>query len=498
MKNTTLLRNLISIVFLLYLFSCGAQMDQQENGSSGHELSLFEKKQSGARKSSSENVIPVSVAVPENLDFTYAASQAMPGVVHIRSTIRAEAPGGGRFLLPEPFRDFFGDEFHTPQPSPKQAAGSGVIISDDGYIVTNNHVVDNAEKIEITLFDNRSYEASVIGTDPTTDLALIKVDEDDLDFIEFGDSDAIEVGNWVLAVGNPFNLASTVTAGIISAKARNINILRERSAIESFIQTDAAVNRGNSGGALVDVNGKLIGINTAIATPTGTYAGYAFAVPVDIVKKVVDDLLNYGIVQRAYLGVYIRDVNAQLADEYDLDLSQGVFIDSIIPNSAAELANIKEEDVIVKIEDKNISSVPELQEIIGRQRPGDEIEITVVRNGNRKEITAELQNQQGSTAVVEKQEGKLMSKLGIEVVNLKDEEKAKYDLDGGVKVTTIIPGQISKRTDMREGFIITKVDKKPVKSVEQFIDVLKSKAGGVLVEGIYPGTDGTFFYAFGL
>ena len=478
--------------------SCTAQTDKNQNDRTGHELTTFEEKQTEAMRVKEQAEPRISGKVPAGLDFTSAAREAMPGVVHIRSTMREEEQGR-EYQIPEPFRDFFDDEFFKQRPGrPARAAGSGVIIAEDGYIVTNNHVVENAGKIEITLSDNRSYEATVVGTDPTTDLALIKIDEEDLDFIEFGNSDEVEVGNWVLAVGNPFNLASTVTAGIVSAKARNINILRERSAIESFIQTDAAVNRGNSGGALVDINGKLIGINTAIATPTGTYAGYAFAVPVDIVKKIVDDLLNYGIVQRGYLGVYIRDMNAQLADELDLDVTQGVYVDSIIPNSAAEKANIKKEDIIVNIEDKEIASVPELQEIIGRHRPGDEVDITVIRNGQQKKFVAELQNQQGSTSVVEKKTGQLMSDLGIEMEDLTEEEKSEYSIIGGVKVTKILPGQINKRTDMREGFIITKIDDRPVASVDRFVEILENKSGGVLVEGFYPGVEGTFYYAFGL
>ncbi|MCS7073317.1 MAG: trypsin-like peptidase domain-containing protein, partial [Bacteroidia bacterium] len=299
------------------------------------------------------------------MDFRSAAAQATPAVVHIKSTItkrnsRSSSPFGDDF---NPFREFFGDGFIQPQPT--DATGSGVILTADGYVATNNHVIENADKIEVILNDNRSYTATLVGTDPSTDLALLKINEKNLPFLKFGDSDKLEIGEWVLAVGNPFNLTSTVTAGIVSAKARSINILQDRFKIESFIQTDAAVNPGNSGGALINTKGELVGINTAIATKTGYFSGYSFAVPVNIVRKVMDDLMQYGEVQRGFLGIEIRDVNAELAKEKKLKDVKGVYVGKVNENSAAESAGLKEGDVITKIDEVKVNTASELQEQIG-------------------------------------------------------------------------------------------------------------------------------------
>jgi len=331
-------------------------------------------------------------------DFTTAAEKTVHGVVHIRSEFSGRTGGYDDFFAP--FRDFFGNPYGGD--NTYSGFGSGVIISNDGYIVTNNHVVDGAGNVNVTLNDNREFEATIVGTDPTTDLALLKIDAENTPFITFGNSDVVKIGEWVLAVGNPFNLTSTVTAGIVSAKARNINILGTAGAIESFIQTDAAVNMGNSGGALVNMNGELIGINAAIASNTGSYAGYSFAVPVNIVKKVVDDLLNFGVVQRAFMGVTIREVDSKLVKEKDLDMANGVYIESVSDNGGAKESGIREGDVIVSVDNFPVKTNSELLEIIGQHNPGDIVAVKVHRNGQDQDFRVELRNEAGNTAIAKK------------------------------------------------------------------------------------------------
>lgn len=444
------------------------------------------------------------------LDFTKTAENVVNAVVHIKSTQaftgRQESPNAFR-QLPDPFREFFGDPENSPffqdprgnGPQARVGTGSGVIINQDGYIVTNNHVVAEADDLEVTLYDNRTFKATVIGTDPSTDLALIQVKAKGLPALPLVNSDNVKVGEWVLAVGNPLGLNSTVTAGIVSAKARNINILREQFAVESFIQTDAAINPGNSGGALVNLEGGLVGINTAIASPTGAYAGYGFAVPANIVSKVVEDLLQYGIVQRGVLGVMIRSVDGGLAKEKGLDVTKGAYVDSLLANSAAAAAGIKPGDVIVEVEGKAIQSSPELQEMIARYRPGDKVSVKVDRQGKIKVFEVVLNNRQGSTALVEKPELKdALSLLGAEFETLSSDAARKLEIKGGVKVTKLYAGKIRKYTDMREGFIITKVDGRRVTSVEELAQALEGKDGGVMLEGVYEDIPGVRYYAFGM
>lgn len=442
-----------------------------------------------------------------SVDFTVAAAKTMPTVVHIKSTDNRTA-SRSPYPMQQPFDPFgfFGDDFFFPSPrgggqaEPQVASGSGVIISPDGYIVTNNHVVEDADEVEVVLYDKRSYQAKVIGTDPSTDLALIKIEEANLPALRLADSDRAKVGEWVLAVGNPFNLTSTVTAGIVSATGRDINILKDRSAVESFIQTDAAVNPGNSGGALVNIEGDLLGINTAIATPTGTYAGYSFAVPANIVQKVTEDLKTYGIVQRGYLGVTIREVTSALAKEKGLDVSQGVYIDSLTADGAAVQSGIHEGDVIVAIDGNSVHSASELQERIARHHPGDNVQVTVNRKGAEKILNVVLRNKQGTTASLDKSEigkTKMIEKLGAEFETLSANEAKKNKLKGGVQVTEIGTG-ILARTQMKEGFIITHVNGEVVNSVETLVKVLENKRGGIMIEGVYPGYSGSHYYAFGL
>lgn len=331
-------------------------------------------------------------AVP--FDFTEAAEMAMPAVVHI-SAAESETMANKRkqdSRSSDPFRFFFGDEWGGGMGGPqiKRGTGSGVIYSQDGYIVTNNHVVEFADEVEVTLFDNRQYNAKIIGKDPKTDLAVLKIEANDLPTLKSADSDLAKVGQWVLAVGNPFDLTSTVTAGIISAKGRDINIIDRRDAIEAFIQTDAAVNPGNSGGALVDAQGRLLGINTAIATRTGSFAGYSFAIPVNMMSKIVTDIIEYGSYQRGYLGISIMDLDSDEADNLGLAINQGVVVKGLEEASAAELAGIIPNDVIVAANGKTVKTAPELQEIVGRAKVGETVELTINRNGRTKNIPVVL------------------------------------------------------------------------------------------------------------
>ncbi|MFW6103590.1 MAG: Do family serine endopeptidase [Bacteroidota bacterium] len=448
-----------------------------------------------------------------HINFTEVAEKVMPAVVHIKSTrLQSTQPGRYRRELPDPFRDFFKDDwfrhffgppFEIPEPEqhgpqPRVGSGSGVIISEEGYIVTNNHVIENSDDIEVTLNDNRVFKARVVGIDPTTDIGLVQIKADDLTTIPLANSDEIKVGEWVLAVGNPFNLNSTVTAGIISAKARNINIFQDRSAIESFLQTDAAINPGNSGGALVNLQGGLVGINTAIASPTGAYAGYGFAVPSNLVDKVVQDLLRYGTVQRGFLGVLIRGVDGNLAREKDLEVTQGVYVDSLMENSAAGDAGIKPGDVILEVNGQSVKSSGKLLEIIGQKRPGDKVTLLVNRFGEKMEFEVTLRNQEGETRMVEKEEKAILDILGVNVEKIDRKTARKLDIPGGVKITRLYPGKLKSQTDIREGFIITKVNEQEVTNVDDFVELLEDKKGGVMLEGVYEDYPGTYYYAFGL
>ncbi len=323
-------------------------------------------------------------------DFVESAEKVMPTVVHIRAK-QTKAKKENTDSSYDMFKDLFGDNFGFGFGNPnKEGTGSGVIISKDGYIVTNNHVIDFADEIEVTLFDNREFKAELVGTDPSTDLAVLKIEAKELATLSLADSDRAKVGEWVLAVGNPFNLTSTVTAGIISAKGRNIQIMSDQSAIEAFIQTDAAVNPGNSGGALVDVDGNLLGINTAIASQTGSFAGYSFAVPVNIVKKVVDDIIKFGSAKRGFLGVNIADLDADLATELGIKITEGVYIVDLAPKGAAIRAGVLPGDVITAVNGKEVKSAPQLQELVGRMHPGDDVNLTINRKGNMKKISVRL------------------------------------------------------------------------------------------------------------
>jgi Do/DeqQ family serine protease len=443
------------------------------------------------------------------LDFTGVSKEVMNSVVHIKSTVTTRVPNQYRSPLDEMFGDdffrfFYGDpQSRSPQRSRPETfqqvgTGSGVIISSNGYIITNNHVIDQAEEIEVTLHNNDVYKAKVIGTDPSTDLALIQIKEDQLPALTLGNSDQVEIGEWVLAVGNPFNLNSTVTAGIVSAKGRNINIIDDKSAIEAFIQTDAAINPGNSGGALVNLNGELIGINTAIASPTGTYTGYGFAIPANIVSKVMEDFMKYGMVQRAYLGVMIRDINGDLIREENLKISEGAYVDSLVANSAAGEAGIQPGDVIVKVEDNSIVKSADLLEQIGRHRPGDDVNVTVNRKGKEMQFTVTLANQKGDKKLTAKTEQDILDVLGGTFETLDKKTAGQLGIEGGVVVRDLSAGLLKNETGIREGFIITGINNDKITSVEDLRKALKNQKGGVMLEGIYENYPGKIFFAFGL
>jgi serine protease Do len=375
------------------------------------------------------------------------------------------------------------------------ASGSGVIVSSDGYVVTNNHVVEEGDEIEITLNDKREYKAKLIGVDPSTDLALLKIEASKLPYMTFGNSDSLRVGEWVLAVGNPFNLESTVTAGIVSAKGRSIDILEGQDRIESFIQTDAAVNPGNSGGALVNTNGELIGINTAIITRSGRYEGYSFAVPANLVRKVIKDLRDYGAVQRGLLGVFIDEMTNEKAKDLGLTSVEGVYITRVSPGSGADDAGLRTGDVIVGINGVKTKTLPEMQEQVGRYRPGNSIAIDYIRKGKRKKTKVILKNKSNSTDIITASTSSLMEDLGLDVRELTRDEEKRLEVQG-VKVIRIYRGSRIERTNMDPGFIITKMDNQKVTSVEDLTELLEKAEGKVMFEGVYENYPGEYYYAF--
>jgi len=428
-------------------------------------------------------------------DFTIAAEMSIHAVVHVK-TKTPYPQQQMQFGFPsDPFFEYFFGRPERQQPQQqrempmREGSGSGVIISEDGYIVTNNHVIDNSKEIEVTLNDNRTFPAKLVGADPNTDIALIKIDAKDLSVIRFGNSDSLKIGEWVLAVGNPLNLTSTVTAGIVSAKARSIGISKAKMPIESFIQTDAAINSGNSGGALVNTRGELVGINTAIASRSGGFDGYGFAIPVSIVQKVVADILQYGIVQRALLGVNFKEIDAQLAKEKNLQTMSGAYVVNVIANGAAAEAGIKEGDVITKINNVEIKTGAQLQEQIGRYSPGDKISIAVLRDSKTLTFKAELKNSIGSTAVISSENS--IDMLGAEFNVLDAKTKDKLNLPYGVEIKSLKKGKL-QAAGVKAGFIIVKINNQAIRSVDEIEavldEVLKSSDQFKMfsIVGIYP------------
>ncbi len=464
-----------------------------------NQLNKSETAGTSAKATASRDVKLVSLPVSPaetGVNFVSAAEMTVPAVVHIKISYPVEQGYSN-----DPFFNLFFGGRQPASPSQPMAAGSGVIISADGYIVTNNHVVEHAEKIEVILNDKRSYQAALIGRDPNTDLALLKIKEKDLPYISYGNSDDIKVGEWVLAVGNPFNLTSTVTAGIVSAKGRNLNVLEGDhehgiSAIDSYIQTDAAINPGNSGGALVNTAGQLIGINAAIQSNTGSYAGYSFAIPVNIVKKVTADLLEYGEVQRAFIGISIADLDAQLAAEKHIKDLRGVYVRAVTDGGAGEEAGITEGDVIRKIADVEVNNVPELQEQLGKFRPGDKIMVTIERNGEEKVAGLTLKNNKGNTSLVKKEKSEVINILGAAFEQVSPEEMKRLNIKNGLKIVRLNGGKL-RAAGITEGFIITKIDKKEVNTLDDLKNDLENKEGGVLIEGTY-SNGMRAYYGFGL
>jgi Do/DeqQ family serine protease len=444
-------------------------------------------------------------------DFTVASELTVHAVVHVKTKAPRQQRGGDMFN--DPFFEFFfgpgqrGQQ--QPQQSPGEAqplgAGSGVIISQDGYIVTNNHVIDGATEIDVTLNDKRSFKAKLVGTDPSTDIALLKVDGKNLPFVKFGDSDNLKVGEWVLAVGNPFNLTSTVTAGIVSAKARNLGIIgtdrygrrTEKLSIESFIQTDAAINSGNSGGALVNTNGELIGINTAIASQTGSYAGYGFAVPTSIVQKVVTDLREHGVVQRALLGVSISDITTEIAKEKNLKTLNGALVGDVVSSGAAAKAGIKKDDIINEVNGVKVNSTAELQEQVSRYRPGDKITIGYIRNDKQMRANVSLTNAEGTMDVVST--NKFQQDLGAQLKPITDTVKEALGIDAGLEVV----GSSGKFREqgINQGYIILKINNRNMATVKDFENVYNDalKSNKTLnIAGVYPTTGRVTYYKIDL
>lgn len=448
---------------------------------------------------------------PGAVDFTQPATAALPAVVHIKTKTNARQVSNNLPRVQQsPFSDFFNDDLFNqffgrgPTYIPEQrASGSGVIISEDGYIVTNNHVVENADEITVTLNNKKTYKAKVIGTDPAYDLAVIKVEAAGLPFLLYGNSDDVKIGQWVLAIGYPLNLETTVTAGIVSAKARSLGLnkgTKNYSPVESFIQTDAAVNQGNSGGALVNTDGILIGINSAIASPTGYYSGYSYAIPVNIVKKVVDDLIKYGNVQRGFLGVSTvntNDITEEQKQRNELSFTgEGLVITEVATGSAAQDAGLKKGDIIKSVNGVAVSVPSELQELVTRYKPGDKVTIAYTRNGRDATASATLKNKMGTFDIV-KADNSAASKLGAEFVTLEEKKARGYGVTGGIIVKKIKEGALKDQTRMRDGFIIIKVNDKDVKNTEELNKAI-GDAKSITVSGFYPGYDALYDYPISL
>ena len=441
-------------------------------------------------------------------DFTQPSLAALPAVVHIKTKTNAkQVTNNLPRMRQNPFSDFFDDDLFNqffgggriniiPE---QQASGSGVIISDDGFIVTNNHVIEKADEINVTLNNKKTYKAKVIGADPSYDLAVIKIDASALPFLLYGNSDDVKIGQWVLAIGYPLNLETTVTAGIVSAKARSLGVNKGKSgntAVESFIQTDAAVNMGNSGGALVNTDGKLIGVNSAIASPTGYYSGYSYAIPVNIVKKVVDDLIKYGTVQRGYLGIQFGNAaDMSQADKktmgIDEDTYDGIFATEVTTDGGAYAAGIRKGDRIQKVNGEDIISGGELQEQVSKFKPGDKVPVTVLRGKKTINFVVTLKNKAGNYEIV--RNDTKIDALGIDLLTLENKKAKEYGVEGGVIVKKINKGAINDQTRMKDGFVILRIDNEQVKNVEEMRKIIGSQ-NAFTISGFYPGYDGLYEY----
>lgn len=429
------------------------------------------------------------------VDFEKAATKAVPGVVHIKTVTKAKQVASAPGMQDNPFKDFFGEGFGDmfgersgPRQAPAQrGSGSGVTISENGYIVTNNHVVDGADELLVTLSNKKDYKAKVVGKDPASDLAVIKIEAENLPYLTFANSDEVHLGQWVLAIGYPLNLETTVTSGIVSAKSRSlgINSRRSNSPVEAFIQTDAAVNPGNSGGALVNTEGNVIGINSAIASPTGSYAGYSYAIPSNMVQKVVNDIIKYGATKRAYLGVMFG--NDQMSEEdrkrNNVKEGEGVFVMDVAKGSAAAEAGVQKGDFITKVNGIVVNTGTEMVEKIAALRPGDKINITYHRNGGVKTATATLKGTSGNYESMKEQ---VVEQLGATFEDLDKAKAAQLQLQSGVVVKDLGQGILTEQTRIKEGFIITKVNNTRVNTVEELKAALKNAGNSAIISGIYP------------
>ena len=421
------------------------------------------------------------------LDFTFAAEKTVHGVVHIQCETTVQSV----------FYDDFFSFLLPPQSRERsyQTSGSGVIISEDGYVITNNHVVQDAETINVVLNDKRSFVARLVGNDPSSDLAVIKIEADGLEPLQFGNSDEVKIGEWVLAVGNPFNLTSTVTAGIVSAKARNINILGNKMSnapIESFIQTDAAVNPGNSGGALVNLKGELVGINTAIASSTGSYTGYSFAIPSNIVRKVTSDLIQYGMTQKANIGVHFAEMDSKLAEVKGIKSVRGIYIGYVIKDGAADKAGIKDGDIITAIDGKSVNSNAEFNEVLAQHSPGDVVKVAIERDGKPFYFDVTLFNSMGNTDIIRNDTEAAEQILSGSFREVNDKEKQQYGISKGIVIEKVGKSPFA-RLGIKNGFIITSIDKKVNISIED-IRQLEKKKGKLIVEGFYPNDSRTYYF----
>lgn len=429
------------------------------------------------------------------VDFEKAATKASPAVVHIRTVIASQVQNNDNGQT-DPFRQFFGQglgDDNAPQAMPEErASGSGVLISSDGYIVTNNHVVDHSKELTVTLNDKTDYKAKVIGTDPSSDLAVIKIDAKDLPYLSFANSDDVHLGQWVLAIGYPLDLETTVTSGIVSALDRNIGInsRNSNSSIESFIQTDAAVNPGNSGGALVNTDGDLIGINSAIASPTGSYAGYSYAIPSNLVQRVANDIVKYGSARRAYLGIMMPNDQMTEADRAKNNIKEGngVFVMDVAKGSTADEAGIQKGDFVTKINGGVLTSGSELVEKIGALHPGDKINLMYTHNGDEKSVDVTLKGSAGTYASVKEQ---MIDQLGATFENLDKDQAAQLNIQSGVVVKSLSNGLLSDQTKISEGFIITKVNGNAVSSVDELKAALKNAGNSAVISGVYPNQPDT-------
>ena len=484
---------MLMLAALVMATSCEGMLNKAKNESLAEQEQLQEENVSQVEQVQPRVQRTAFLPTENTPDFVDAAENSVDAVVQIMTKVVKQS---------NTYEDFFGALLGQLYGYPGQtrnntmvAYGSGVVLTPDGYIVTNNHVVEGADEVEVTFNNKVKKTATIIGTDPTTDLALIKVEASDLPFLTFGDSDNVRIGEWVLAVGNPFNLTSTVTAGIVSAKARNLSILGEGTSVESFIQTDAAVNPGNSGGALVNTKGELVGINAAIASHTGSYEGYSFAIPSNIVRKVVDDLLLYGTTQRGYLGVQIAELTQELAEKEGLENIEGVYVGEVTEGGAAKLAGMQNGDVITAINGKKVNSTTQLKESIGQYRPGDKVDVEVNRNGRHHHYELTLLNEAGNVNLVKNGDAFYNSEFGLMLQPINQNEMSRLNIKNGLKIVEIRQGRFMN-SGVPVDFVITKVNGYAVNNKSELENALKNtRSRRTTIEGVFPnGMTGSFYY----